>query len=150
MPKSEKIISVEVTQVLQIRPDQERKRLALHFTGKSLKRLHSMIANVEAGRFYEGAKTFYKECTPEEREAVGISMQTIFEGIGTREVNKLAWAEHDPERKVIETRDGHVLTGYGLDYPKYSLAGAGAGPAQEQTTEVKEVENLLGEDSPGM
>ena len=76
---------------------------------------------MEAGRFYEAARTYYKECTKEEREAVDFAMTEIFEGIGTREVNKKAWSERQPGHGIVRTDEGHLVDGRGLDYPKYAL-----------------------------
>ena len=121
MTEPRKIIAVEVTKILRIAPDEERARFAQHFKGKSLARLNSLVYDMEAGRFYEAARTYYKECTKEEREAVDFAMTEIFEGIGTREVNKKAWSERQPGHGIVRTDEGHLVDGRGLDYPKYAL-----------------------------
>lgn len=134
MTKDRNIISVEVTTLIRVAPDEERERLALYFKGKPLARLMSMVDNVEAGNFYEGAKTFFKECTREEREAVGLGMAAIFEGIGDREVNKKAWAERPEGQKYVETIAG-VIDGGALEYPRYALADTSK-PTQEATLQA--------------
>ncbi len=138
MTESRKLIAVEVTHVIRIAPDDERARFARHFKGKSLARLNSLVDDVEAGRFYEAARTYYKECTKEEREAVNFGMHAIFDGIGEREVNKKAWAERKAGQKTVTTAEGGVIDGRGLDYPKYALG----------TLDAPVVEQVLG-DEPG-
>lgn len=138
MSKKPNIISVEVTKLIRVAPDQERERLALHFKGKSLARLLSMVDNVEAGNFYDAAKTYFKECSREEREAVGLGMMSIVEGVGDCEVNKKAWAERKPGQRMVETDSGFI-DGTALEYPRYTLV-ANSTPSKEAT-----IEDVLGE-----
>lgn len=126
MTKPRNIIAVEVTNVIRVAPDEERARFAQHFKGKSLARLIALVDDVEAGRFYEAARRYYKECTREEREAVNFGMHAIFDGIGSREVNKKAWAERGAGQKTVTTPEGAVIDGRGLDYPKYALGSLDA------------------------
>lgn len=140
MSKKPKILSVEVTTLIRVAPDQERERLSLHFKGKSLVRLLAMVDNVESGNFYEAAKTYFKECSREEREAVGIGMSEIIEGVGEREVNKLLWAERKPSQLYVECNTG-IIDGSALEYPRYTLI-ANSTPSKEAT-----IKDVLG-DSP--
>lgn len=121
MPTNQNTIAVEVTTLIQVSPDAERERLSLHFKGKSLARLLSMVDNVEAGKFYEGARTYYKECNHAEREAVGIGMSAIFEGVGECEVKKLEWSERPPVEKSAVEMALDAIQVKGLDYPRYTL-----------------------------
>lgn len=122
MSQERNIITVEVTTRIRVAPDEERQRLSGLFKGPSLERLLALVNHVEAGNFYEGAKLYFQECTYVEREAVGIGMASIFEGIGSREVDKKMWAERDPGVKLVNS-EGRMLDGTGLDYPRYALAG---------------------------
>jgi hypothetical protein len=115
-----KIISVEVTTLIQFSPEPERERLSLHFKGKSLARLLSIVDNVEAGNFYEAAKTYFKNCNDDERDALDERVFAIIDGIGKREVNKLEWAERKPGQTYVETSSG-VVNASTLDYPRYTL-----------------------------
>lgn len=126
MTKPRNIIAVEVTNVIRVAPDEERARFAQGFKGKSLARLNALVDDVEAGRFYEAARRYYKECTKTEQQAVGFGMQAIIDGIGEREVNKKAWAERGAGQKTVTTPEGRVIDGRGLDFPKYALGSLDA------------------------
>lgn len=133
MSNKRNIVHVEVTTLVRFAPDEERERLSLHFKGKSLKRLLSMVDDMEAGKFYEAAKTYHKECSREEKEAVGMGMTAIIDGIADREVNKKSWAERTPGAKHVETYSG-VIDGSALEYPRYALASTA--PSAQQTVEA--------------
>lgn len=143
MPTNQKVIAVEVTTLIQVSPDAERERLSLHFKGKSLARLLSMVDNVEAGKFYEGARTYYKECDHEEREAVGLGMSAIFEGVGECEVRKKEWWGRIPvEHSAFEVaRD--IIRAQALNYPRYTLVELSK-PDSQATLDA-----VLGEDNQG-
>lgn len=121
MNTSRRIITVEVTTQLRIAPDEEKARFAKFLKGASLERLVAMVEHIEAGRFYDGAKMYYKECTQAEREACGLSMAAIFEGVGSRELNKKLWQERDPGATWVVNEEGDWVSQATLGYPKYSL-----------------------------
>lgn len=139
MSQERNMITVEVTTRIRVAPDEERQRLSSRFKGPSLERLLALVNHVEAGNFYEGAKLYFQECTYVEREAVGIGMASIFEGIGSREVDKKLWAERDPGVMFVSS-EGRMLDGTGLDYPRYALAGTA--PGVEQTVTVGQGDGL--------
>lgn len=118
-----KTIAIKVTTLVRVAPDAERERLSLHFKGESLARLLSMVDNIEAGNFYEAAKTYFQECSHDEREAVGEGMTSVVNGVADRESNKILWTEREPGQCIVETHDGFI-DGTALDYPRYTLAAA--------------------------
>lgn len=120
MTKHRHIISVEVTNLIRVAPDEERERLAHHYKGKALARLVAIVDNVEAGNFYEAAKIYYKQCSRDERESVGMGISAIIDGVGEREVNKKMWAERPPGQKKVDTGD-RIIDGTALEYPRYAL-----------------------------
>lgn len=121
MSQPHKIISVEVTNQLHIAPDEERARYRLHFKGDSLDRLLALVDHVEAGRFYEGAKMYFKECKHSEREAVGVAMGQIFDSIGKRQLQQRAWEARDVGVTSVTNDMGYIFDESSLVYPKYTL-----------------------------
>ena len=103
-----KTIAIKVTTLVRVAPDAERERLSLHFKGESLARLLSMVDNIEAGNFYEAAKTYFQECSHDEREAVGEGMTSVVNGVADRESNKILWTEREPGQCIVETHDGFI------------------------------------------
>ena len=148
MPTNQKVIAVEVTTLIQVSPDAERERLSLHFKGKSLARLLSMVDNVEAGKFYEGARTYYKECDHEEREAVGLGMSAIFEGVGECEVKKMEWWGKSPVEHSADEVSRDAIRAQALNYPRFTLVELSKPDAQATLDAVLGEENQGASPSP--
>lgn len=119
-----KILYVEVTQVVPIALDLERERLNSNFKGKLRERLLAMLDDVEAGRLYEAAKTYFNDFTRDEREYVNMGMSEVFDKMMEMRLGQMAWEDRPDGALYAQVPNGRLVSEVSKDYPRCSVVSS--------------------------